>query len=110
MGEGDTIRTTEIKRRDKALSEGGMTNGSICAALGSTTGSGAHLKCFYTNTCNMRNKQDELEALVLFWSMISLVLVGLNGMCPMTGVLGWRAIGCYRRTGRAGEVDVLHLL
>lgn len=56
----------------------------------------------------MRNKQDELEALVFFWSIL-LVLVGLDGLCPMTGVLGWRAIGCYGRIGRAGKVGVLRL-
>jgi len=28
-------------------------------------GSGAYLKCSYTNACSMRNKWDELEALVL---------------------------------------------
>lgn len=44
-------------------------NGSICAAPGSAEGTGAHLKCLYTNTCIMKSKWDELEALVLSkWS------------------------------------------
>ncbi|KAK4807079.1 hypothetical protein QYF61_018420 [Mycteria americana] len=44
--------------------EGGNISGNIYAASGSTEGSGAYLKCLYTNEHSMRNKQDELEALV----------------------------------------------
>jgi len=40
-------------------------NGSICAAPGSAEGTGAHLKCLYTNTYSMRNEWDEVEALIL---------------------------------------------
>lgn len=59
VGEGDMIRNTEVKHM---LPEGGKTNGSICGAHGSTSDSGVHLKCLYTNTHSMRNKWDKLEA------------------------------------------------
>lgn len=51
-----------------ALSEGGKANHSIYADSGSAAGSGAHLKCLYANTHNMRKKKDKLEALVFFQS------------------------------------------
>ncbi|PKU43996.1 rna-directed dna polymerase from mobile element jockey-like [Limosa lapponica baueri] len=70
MGEGDTIRRAEGKPRigmawhGMLPPEGGNDNGNIYAASGSLEGSGTYLKCLYTNTCSMRNKQDELDALV----------------------------------------------
>ena len=36
--------------------------------------------------------------------MVSLVLVRLGGMSPMTGVLEWRAIHCSGGIDRASEV------
>lgn len=39
-------------------------SGITCTAPGSMESSGTHLKCLNTNTQSMRNKQDELEALV----------------------------------------------
>ena len=66
MGEGYTIKKADGKQRDSmALPEGGNTSGSIYAAPGSTGGLGARLKCMYTNAFSMRNKQDELEVLVI---------------------------------------------
>ena len=47
-----------------ALPEGGNASGNTYTAPGSTGGSGMYRKCWYTSTCSMRNKQDELEALV----------------------------------------------
>ncbi|KAK4806215.1 hypothetical protein QYF61_001138 [Mycteria americana] len=47
-----------------ASPEDGNASGNIYAAPGSMEGSGAYPKCLYTNACSMRNKQDELEALV----------------------------------------------
>lgn len=60
MGESGTIRRGEGKPRDStALPEG--ASGSIYAVPGSTEGLGAHLKCLYTNTCSISNKQRKLE-------------------------------------------------
>ena len=65
MGEGHTNRIAVGKPRVAvALPEGGNASGNIFTAPGSTEGSRAYLKCLYTNTRSMRNKQDELEALV----------------------------------------------
>ena len=65
MGEGDTNRIAVGKPRvGMASPEGGNASGNIYTAPGSTEGSGAYLKCLYTNAHSMRNKQDELEALV----------------------------------------------
>ena len=67
MGEGDrdTNRIAVGKPRvGMALPEGGNASGNIYTAPGSTEGSGTYRKCLYTSTCSMRNKQDELEALV----------------------------------------------
>ena len=46
-----------------ALPEGGNASGNTYTTPGSTEGSGAYLKCLYTSTRSMRNKQDEPEAL-----------------------------------------------
>lgn len=60
-----TIRRADGKTRvGMALSEGCNAKGNTCAAPGSTKALEAHLKCLYTNTCSMRNKEDELEVLV----------------------------------------------
>lgn len=40
--------------------------------------------------------------------MISLLLMRFDGMNPIDGVLGWRAVGCSRRVGRTGEIEELH--
>lgn len=42
-----------------------------------------HLKCLYTNSSSMQNKQGELEAL----AMASLAQVRFDGKSPGTGVL-----------------------
>ena len=55
--------------------EGGNPSGNIYTAPGSTQGSRAYLKCLYTNTHSMRNKQDGLEALV---SSQSYDIIGIN--------------------------------
>lgn len=44
-----------------ALPKGGHASRSIYTALGSMKGSGAHLKCPYTNTQSMKNKWGELK-------------------------------------------------
>lgn len=54
--------------------ESGKVNGSIYAVPGSTADPETPLKTFYTSEHIMRNKWDELEALVLSRSVISLVL------------------------------------
>ncbi|KAK4816487.1 hypothetical protein QYF61_017239 [Mycteria americana] len=65
MGEGDTNSIAADKPRfGMASPEGGNASGNIYTASGSTEGSGAYLKCLYTNAHSIRNKQDELEALV----------------------------------------------
>ncbi len=58
VGEGDTNRIAVGKPKV------GIASGNIYTAPGSTGGTGAYLKCLYTNAHSMRNKQDELEALV----------------------------------------------
>lgn len=69
MGEGHTNRTAIRKLRvGMASPEGVNPTGNICTAPGSTEGSGVYLKCLYTNTRSMRNKEDELEVLVSFQS------------------------------------------
>lgn len=40
--------------------------------------------------------------------MISLLLVRSDGVNPIDGVLGWRAVGCSGGVGRTGEVEELH--
>lgn len=65
MGEGCINRIAVGKPRvGMALPPGGNGNGNIYTAAGSTEGSGEYLKCWYKNAHSMRNKQDELEALV----------------------------------------------
>lgn len=93
-----------------ALFEGGKANCSIYADSGSAAGSEAHLKCLCTNTHSMRNKKDKLEALVFSRAVKLLALVRRGGMNPniMTGVLGWRVIGCSGGIGSTGKVKVLH--
>jgi len=61
----ESIGTASGKlRADMASPESGNATGSICTAPGSMEGSALCLKCLYTNTHSMRNKQDELEVLV----------------------------------------------
>lgn len=48
---------------DAALPEGGKDKGNY-ATPGSAVGSGEHQKCLHTNAHSMRNKWDELEALI----------------------------------------------
>jgi len=65
MGEGDTNRRDEGKPRVGIASpEHGNANEIIYTAPGSTEGLGADLTHLYTISCSMRNKQDELKALV----------------------------------------------
>lgn len=57
--EEDSTRNAEGKPKSSmALPEGGNTNERIYAALGSTEGLGAHLKCMCTNACSMRNRMN----------------------------------------------------
>lgn len=49
-GKGINLRNTDVMPGDDAvLYEDGKANGSIYAAPRSVEGSGAHLKCLYTN-------------------------------------------------------------
>lgn len=48
-----------------ALFDGDNNNANIQAAPGSSVVLGTHLRCVYINPCSMRNKQDELEALII---------------------------------------------
>ena len=69
VGERDTNRTAVGKPRvGMALPESCNASGDTYAAPGSMDGSGAYLKCLYANAHSVRNKQDELEALVSFQS------------------------------------------
>lgn len=80
----------------------------IYADSGSATGSEAHLKCLYTHS--MRNKKDKLEALVFSQScdIIGISETWWDESNIMTGVLGWRVIGCSGGIGSTGKVEVLH--
>ena len=65
MEEEDTNRIAVCKPRvGMALPEVGNPSGNIYTAHGSMEGSGACLKCLYTNALSLRNKQDEPETLV----------------------------------------------
>lgn len=63
--EGDTKKIAVVKPRvGMTLLKGDSGSGSVHAAPRSTNGSGACLNCLYAKVRSMRNKQDELEALV----------------------------------------------
>jgi len=63
MGKGDTKKIAVGKPRVVMASpEGGNLSRNIYTAPGSMEGSEAYMKCLYTNTHSMTNKQDELEA------------------------------------------------
>lgn len=67
MGEENINRLAKGKPwSGMALLESGNASGNICVAAESMGGSGAYLKCLHTNTGNMRNKPDEVKALVIF--------------------------------------------
>lgn len=106
MEEGGIIRNTEVKTRaGMAPLEGGKNNGRICAAPGSAEGSGAHLKCLFTNAHSMRNQWHELKAWVLSQSsdIIGTSETGWNESYELC----WRAAGCSGWVGRAGKVEVV---
>ncbi|KAK4827172.1 hypothetical protein QYF61_015134 [Mycteria americana] len=76
MGEGHTNRIAVGKPQVSTASPvGGNASGNTYTAPGSTDGSGAYLKCLYTNAHSMRNKQDKLEALV---SSQSYEIIGMS--------------------------------
>lgn len=107
MGEINTKRIAVGKPRvGMASHEDVNAIGNIYTASGSMEGSEAYLKCSYNNSCSMRNRMSWKR-----WSVpraiISLLLVRLGGMSPMTGVLG-RATGCSGGIGRAGKLEVSH--
>lgn len=73
MGEGDTIRNSEVRPRHGTAPSESAESGkakwqSICTAPGSTEGSGVNLKCMYRKARHMRKKWDNLEALALSYS------------------------------------------
>ena len=104
MGEGDPNRRAEGKPRvGMASPEHSNASENTYTAPGSTEGSGAHLKCLYTNARSMRNEQDELEALI---SSQSYDVIGISE----TSWNDWRATGCSGGIGRAGEVEELHCM
>jgi len=90
-----------------ALPEGGNASGNIYAAPGSPKGSGAYLKYLYTKTFSMRNKQDELEALV---SSQNHEIIGINETWWndshdwSAGIQGYRLFRRDRQSRRCGGV------
>lgn len=73
MGKRDATRTAAGKPRVSVASlKGGSVTGNIYTSPRSVEGSGAYLKCLYTNTDSMRNKQDELEVSVSSQSYTSI--------------------------------------
>lgn len=105
LGERYTFRNTEVKSKDgMAPCESGKVNGSIYAVPGSTADPETPLKTFYTSEHIMRNKWDELEALVLSRSVISLVLKEWVSWleCWDGELLGG--------IGRAGKEELLHCI
>lgn len=106
MEEGGIIRNTEDKSRGgMAALEGGKDNGRICATPGSAEGSGAHLKCLFTNAHSMRNQWHELKAWVLSQSSD---IIGISETrWNESHELCWRAAGCSGWVGRAGKVEVV---
>ena len=90
-----------------ALPEGDNASGNTYTAPGSTEGSGAYLKCLYTSAHSMRNKQDELEALVHSQSH---VVIGISETWWnvshdwSAGMEGYRLVRRDRQGGRGGGV------
>lgn len=65
----------ECEREIDGTTECGNASGNIYTGPGSMESSGAYLKCLFTNTSSMRNKQNELEVLI---SSQSYYTIGLN--------------------------------
>lgn len=103
VGEEDMFTNVKVKTRDvMAAPERGKANRSMCTTSESSVDSVAHL---YNNTC-IRGKKNSMN-----WNLcsfprdrISLVLVRLGNMCPMTRALGWGVISCSGEISMAGEV------
>lgn len=87
-----TFHDTEVKPRGGTQHHLSMARLMGASSLSWVTVSRAHLKCLYTVTQSMKNKQNELWSLSRAAILLS-VLVRLGGKSPTAGVLGWRAIG-----------------
>ena len=87
-GEGDKTRHAGDELRDGALeSEGLCASEVLRSAPQGAVCREAHLKCFYTNTCSMRNKMDELEVLAQSRSYDIIRISEPGGMSPVAGVM-----------------------
>ncbi|GAB0186949.1 hypothetical protein GRJ2_001160200 [Grus japonensis] len=75
------------------LQEGGPQSEGLCASKilqSAPRGAGyveAHLKCFYTNACSMRNKQEELESLAQSHDIIGISETWWEESCDWCAVM-----------------------
>lgn len=90
-GEGDATRLS----RNKPM--GGKPESEVKSAT--------QLKCMYTNTFSMGNKQEELEAMVLQESYDFFAITEMWWMTHITGVLHWMATSSSEETGKGEGVE-----